>query len=727
MRRGVALLLATILMLMFGGVSNAHALGGWTATLSSVPPQPVPTGDALEYTYNVQCSTPTGCGTLTATIPPPVGWTAAAGLPTVTVPSTVTGVTYSAAADGTLTIVWVNPTPGQSNQVQLNWPTADWTTLPGTQPITATVTDGSTTQKPTATDALIAAPHPSVVKSAPKSVAAGSTMTYKLLISNDSGAAQGNLVMTGSTVTDALPAGTTYVSCSINLGASCAEASVSGASTVTFTLPGDFGPGTYEAYITVLVGSSVATDAIITNTATVSGTPKGGTTPVTASGSASTTVAASGQLPVYDPGKTGPVLVMPGEVASYRISATNIGTTAATFVFTDAIPSQLDIFQVGFTFTNGSEQAVITYSDGTTATIVSNGPDRYHAVTKTGVTVTKIVYTATNVSPGTYLGLSYQAHITGTAGTSFTNCMDATATNSAGTTAVNTSCVTTEIKPEVSYGQLYKTASPSTPVADGDTITWSLKAVNDPFYLETALLKPYFIDLLPSTTTFVPGSWAASSTNVAGCPVASDFGVTVVPNYLNGRTAVIATTEVNPPALNDGTVIAGGTGTGIPNQYGVCTYSLKSTVNPGVPKGTYGGTQTTTNQSASTYPIDPTYAGNDAYLFAPASQNFIARAGGSDWQPADYADVNKDGNTSLGMAAAVSDFQVSQSAALNVSKLVKGDQNTSYLGSAEVDPTQYGTSTPGGTVNWQVTLGNNGNVPITNYVAYDLLLSLIHI
>ena len=34
MRRGVALLLATILMLRFGGVSNAHALGGWTATLS---------------------------------------------------------------------------------------------------------------------------------------------------------------------------------------------------------------------------------------------------------------------------------------------------------------------------------------------------------------------------------------------------------------------------------------------------------------------------------------------------------------------------------------------------------------------------------------------------------------------------------------------------------------------------------------------------------------------
>ncbi|MBK9158491.1 MAG: hypothetical protein WAV45_05355 [Propionibacteriaceae bacterium] len=717
----MALLLATILMLMFGGVSSAHALGGWTATLSPVAPQPVPTGDSLEYTYNVQCSTPTGCGTLTATIPPPPGWTAAAGLPTVTIPSTVTGVSYSAAADGTLTVTWVNPAPGQSNQVQLNWPTVQWTTLPGLQPITATVTDGSTTQKPTATDELIAKPNLSIVKTAPTSISAGSTMTYKILVQNDSGAAQGNLTLTNATIKDALPSGVTYVSCTINGSATCAEATVSGTPTVTFTLPGNFGPSSYEAYVTVKVSSTAAVGSTINNTATVSGTPLGGTTPVSASASASTGVGASGQLPVFDPSKSGPMWVMPGELATYRLQATNSGTTDATFVFTDVIPSSLDVFQIWFSSEAGNETAVVTYSDGSTGTWTNTpGGGTYFSVSKPGVKVTKIVYTAV-VSPGTYFFISYNATIVGAAGTTFQNCMDSTGTNSSGTATGTQYCTTTEIRPTVVYGTLYKSVSPTSPVADGAALTWTLKTVNDPYYLHSGALKPYYIDLLPINTTYVAGSFAAATGNTSSCPVTTDFGVTVVPNYLNGRTAVIATTQQNPSALSDGTTITGGSGASIPNDSGTCSYTLQSTVNPGVPKGTYGGTQLASSESANTYPIDPNYAGNDAYMFAPAGDTFIPLASGSTWQPADAGDVNKNGNTAEGMAAAVSDFQVSQSAALNVAKLVKGDQNTSYLGSAEVDPTQYGTSTPGGTVNWQVTLGNNGNVPITNYVAYDLL------
>ncbi len=148
-RRLTAAVVAVCLVALgVGFATSAQAVGGWTSTLSSVGTQPVPSGDALEYSYQVQCSVPTGCGTITAHIPPPPGWTAAAGAPTVNIPSGVTGVTYTANADGSLNISWVNPPPGQSNQVQLNWPTTDYTTAPGTQPITATVTDGTTTQTP---------------------------------------------------------------------------------------------------------------------------------------------------------------------------------------------------------------------------------------------------------------------------------------------------------------------------------------------------------------------------------------------------------------------------------------------------------------------------------------------------------------------------------------------------------------------------------------------------
>ena len=50
----------------FGGPAGAAAaVGNWSATLSPVGTQPVPAGDALEYSYQVQCSTPGGCGTIT--------------------------------------------------------------------------------------------------------------------------------------------------------------------------------------------------------------------------------------------------------------------------------------------------------------------------------------------------------------------------------------------------------------------------------------------------------------------------------------------------------------------------------------------------------------------------------------------------------------------------------------------------------------------------------------
>jgi uncharacterized repeat protein (TIGR01451 family) len=379
-------------LVYFGG--QAGASGEWTAALTASTP-PIPTGDTLSYSYELQCSTPTGCGTITATLAAPPGWSAAAGAPTVSVPLP-TGVTYVANPDGSLVVTWANPPVAQSDQMQLNWPTADYTSTPGAQPVTGNATDGTTSQPLSASDSLTGTPNPTLTKSAASQITPGNNLIYSISASNtisNPTPAQGGLDMTDVTITDPLPAGVTYVpgSCTASEPATATCSETGG--TVTWVIPGNFG-GTngFQGTVTVAVPASATVGTVLTNTATVSGDPIGSSTPSTSQGSASTTVVApgTGGGTGANASKTGPADVMPGENFNYVLELTNSGTGTATGTITDTIAAPFDLQQL--TFGSGSGvgdgdgtiSIAVVYSDGSTGnftntsneiTISSHGRD----------------------------------------------------------------------------------------------------------------------------------------------------------------------------------------------------------------------------------------------------------------------------------------------------------------------------------------------------------------
>jgi len=295
-------------------------------------------------------------------------------------------------------------------------------------------------------------------------------------------------------------------------------------------------------------------------------------------------------------------------------------------------------------------------------------------------------------------------------GDAIQNCLTASLSNNT-PVIYNQQCVNTDVIQTVVVATVSKSVAPTTPVPPEGILTWKFNVLNDPFVQHTSPIEPQIIDLLPTRLTYVSNSlsFVSAGSLSTGCPAASDFGVKVEPNYIDGRTAVIASTA---------DAADGGTGASIPDNNSHCLYSIETTVNPGVASGTYGGTPQGV-VGDSTYPISPTYEGNGAYLFSAASPMNPADDAGE--TAADSSNINKDGNTAEGLSSATSDFQVSESAALDVSKQVKGDQDTNWIGSAEQDPSLHGTSSPGGTVSYQVILGDNGNEPESDMVAYDLL------
>lgn len=131
----VAMLIA--LLFVVGGNASA-ASSDFSASLSPVT-TPISSGDPVGYVLNMQCSNPTGCGTVTEVISAPPGWTAADGTPTAALQTGITDTVNPTT--GAITLTWVGAAAGNAPQVQLDWPTDDYTTIPGAQPVTAQGSD----------------------------------------------------------------------------------------------------------------------------------------------------------------------------------------------------------------------------------------------------------------------------------------------------------------------------------------------------------------------------------------------------------------------------------------------------------------------------------------------------------------------------------------------------------------------------------------------------------
>ncbi len=181
-----------------------------------------------------------------------------------------------------------------------------------------------------------------IAKSGPATVVAGAGISYALVVTNNGPSDAANL-----TVTDALPAGVTFVSAS-GTGWAC---NVSGA-TVTCTRL-SLAAGATAPTVTVVV-TAPAQAASLTNTASVASTTPD-PTPGNNISSATTSVTATADLAIA---KSGPASVVAGSGVSYTLSVTNNGPSdAANLTVTDTLPA-------GVTFVSASGTGWICTNSG---------------------------------------------------------------------------------------------------------------------------------------------------------------------------------------------------------------------------------------------------------------------------------------------------------------------------------------------------------------------------
>jgi len=171
-------------------------------------------------------------------------------------------------------------------------------------------------------------------KSGPAAATAGQNLSYTIGIANN-----GPNTAFDATITDLLPAGTTFVSLAQNSGptASCIAPQPNFGGTVQCSFATSMTSGTSATFTLVVnVANSVANGSTITNTATVA-SDSFDPNPANDSASSSATVTAFADLGVA---KSGPATVVAGTNASYTITVTNNGPSDASAAqLTDVLPA----------------------------------------------------------------------------------------------------------------------------------------------------------------------------------------------------------------------------------------------------------------------------------------------------------------------------------------------------------------------------------------------------
>jgi uncharacterized repeat protein (TIGR01451 family) len=478
--------------------------------LKSDSPDPVSAGANLTYTINfsnagpsdaqtvtVSDAVPAGTSLVSATVTTGTGWAVNTAGPIVFSKATV-----AAGESAVFTIVVSVPASTASGTVISNSATASSAT---TDPTPGNNTGTAMTTVQTSADLAV------TKSDSPDPVSAGSNITYTINFVNN-GPSDAQTV----TVTDAVPANTTFVSATVTTG--------SGWSTNTAG-PIVFSKGTVAAGETavftmvVKVNSNVASGTVISNSATAASTTTD-PTPGNNTGTATTTVQVMADLAITKTDSPDPVIA--GNNITYTINLTNNGPSdASTVSVSDAVPANTTF--VSAMVISGSGWAVNTAGPivFSKATVINGETATFQIIVKVNANVAS--------------------------GTTISNTASVTATSSDGTPANNSATATTTVQTQADLA-VTKSDSPD-PVTAGNNLTYTINFVNNgPSDAQTVTVT----DAVPANTTFVSAvvttgvGWAV---NTAG-PIVFSKGTVAA-----GETAVFTmVVKVNANAVNGSTI-----------------------------------------------------------------------------------------------------------------------------------------------------------------------------
>ncbi|HEV7239113.1 MAG TPA: ExeM/NucH family extracellular endonuclease [Thermoanaerobaculia bacterium] len=361
-------------------------------------------------------------------------------------------------------------------------------------PNTGNESDTETTTVATSADLLISK------TDSPDPVTAGNNLTYQITLTNN-----GPSNAASASFSDALPAGTTFVSLSTTGPWSCTTPAVGANGTVSCTNP-SFGVTVDFFTIVVNVDDSVLAGTVLSNTATLASATSD-PSPGNESDTETTTVVASADLQVTKTDSPDPVTA--GNNLTYTIGLSNVGPSdAAGITFSDTIPA------------NTTFVSLTTFADFSCSTPAVGGTGT--------ITCTK----ATSLAGGSSGSFTLVVNVN--AATADGTVISNTATFASTTTDPSPGNESATAMTTVGSGSadvsVTKSDSPD-PVIAGNNLTYTITVNNaGPSNATTVALA----DTLPTGTTFVslssPGGWSCTTPAVGGtgtvnCSIAS-LGVT---------------------------------------------------------------------------------------------------------------------------------------------------------------------------------------------------------
>jgi uncharacterized repeat protein (TIGR01451 family) len=380
----------------------------------------------------------------------------------------------------------------------------------------------------------------------PDPVAAGSNITYTITVTNN-----GTQGLTGVSVSDVVPANTTFVSAS-------APGANSGG-TVTWAIGNLAAAASQSLTLVVSVGAGVLNGTVISNTASVVSNETGLGTPVQAT--ATTTV----QSPVSFATSTKAVnfaAATPGSTLTYSISVINAGVSAATgVVVNDTIPPNT-------TYVAGS----IT---GPGANAAGNP---------------NLVWNVGNVAAGATVNLTYQVLVNNPVPAGTTSVTNTASIVSNQTAAVNTTTATTNLTAAPNFTISTKSVSDLNGglVTTGDVLRYTVVVRNSGNMSATGVVVN---DTVPANTTYVAGSITGTGADASGNP---NLVWNVGPLNGAGATTTLTFDVTIGDAVAGGTAIANVASIASAQTASVNTNTATVTVQAG-----FSGTLT------STTPINP--------------------------------------------------------------------------------------------------------------------------